>query len=52
MVEPGWKAIRLNPTLYGLDSAQIAVPTPYGMLRCKMEKGETALEVPPQIRVL
>lgn len=52
MVEPGWKAIRLNPSLYGLDSAQIAVPTPYGMLRCRMEKGETALEVPPQIRVL
>ena len=52
MVEPGWKAIRLNPNLYGLDSADISVPTPYGMLRCRMQNGETELEIPQEIRIV
>lgn len=51
MVEPGWKHIRLVPRLYGLDWAEILVPTPFGALFCRMEKDkDPVLDIPPQIK--
>ena len=53
MVEPGFRKIRLNPTLMGLKWAEIEVPTPYGTIACRMEEGkETQLEVPAEIDVI
>ena len=44
MLEPGFKKISLSPQLFGLSYADIAFPTPYGMLRCVQREGQ-----PPQI---
>lgn len=46
MLEPGFGRISLSPQLYGLPYADVAFPTPYGMLRCVQRQGE-----PPQITV-
>lgn len=53
IVEPGWRTIRLNPRLYGLEYADISIPTPYGFIYCHMERNcEPIISVPPQIKVL
>lgn len=50
MEEPGYRKISLFPELYGLDYAELSVPTPFGDIRCKMRQGEkTVLEVPEEI---
>lgn len=46
MVEPGFRRISLNPQLMGLSFADIAMPTPYGLIRCQLRQGE-----PPKIQV-
>lgn len=38
MVKPGFEEIRLNPSLLGLDSASVQIPTPYGMIEVKQSK--------------
>ena len=40
IVEPGMKKIALNPSLYGLDFAEIKMPTPYGEIYVKLETGK------------
>ena len=40
MIEPGFRKISLNPQLYGLQFAQIQIPTPYGFIEIKMEQGK------------
>ena len=40
ILEPGYKRIRLNPTLLGLARAKVEIPTPYGNIRIEMEEGE------------
>ena len=40
MIEPGFKKISLNPDLYGLDYAEIKMPTPYGDISVNLKKGE------------
>lgn len=53
MAEPGFRKIRLKPSLMGLDWAEIEMPTPYGMIVCRMEKGKEAqIEVPQEIEVV
>ena len=42
IVRPGFEEIKLSPHLYGLDSANISIPTPYGYITVKMEKGRQA----------
>ena len=47
MLEPGFKKISISPRLCGLDWFDISMPTPKGMLRCRLEKGKPAkLELP------
>lgn len=51
MVQPGFKEIKLNPKLFGLDYVQLSMPTPYGDIECQMRKGEDIkLKVPSQIK--
>ena len=50
MEEPGFRAISLRPSLLGLDSAEISVPTPFGFIECRMEKGKApVISVPQEI---
>lgn len=50
MIKPGFEEIKLSPCLLGLESATVEMPTPYGMLRCVLEKGkETIVNVPENI---
>lgn len=46
MREPGFERIALHPDLMGLEWADIALPTPRGMLRCVIKGGEVTLEKP------
>ncbi len=39
MREPGYKKIRLNPSLLGLQEASVEIPTPYGMITIGMKRG-------------
>ena len=41
MLEPGFAKISLSPRLCGLEWFDISMPTPKGMLRCRLEKGKT-----------
>lgn len=53
MLEPGFRKIRLSPELYGLEWADISVPTPFGYIRCQMEQGSPpVLSVPDRIDVV
>lgn len=52
VVEPGFRKIRLNPCLYGLSWAEISIPTPFGMLHCKMHGDKTELTIPDGIEVV
>lgn len=53
VLEPGYRKIRLCPQLYGLKSAEILLPTPFGPIHCSMKKGEPAnLQVPEEIEVV
>jgi len=53
MVEAGFKKIRLNPNLYGLEYANIKMPTPYGAISVNLRKGEEpVISVPEQIELV
>lgn len=41
ILEPGYGKIRLNPSLLGLEKANVQIPTPYGMIELQMRVGET-----------
>lgn len=50
VVEPGFKRIRLNPSLLGLKEAYVQIPTPMGMIEVMMKEGEeTQVTVPDGI---
>ena len=52
ILEPGFRKIRLNPSLLGLEQAQVEIPTPYGMIRLSMEAGkDPSVTVPQEILV-
>lgn len=52
MTEPGYRAVSLAPRLCGLDFAEISLPTPFGPLECRMEKGKPpVVRCPAQIRL-
>ena len=42
VLEPGYKRIRLNPSLLGLASAHVQIPTPYGIIEVTMQEGMEA----------
>ncbi|MBO5070907.1 MAG: hypothetical protein J6C37_11190 [Roseburia sp.] len=53
ILEPGYKKIRLSPTLLGLERAHIEVPTPYGMMVIDLEKGnKSRVNIPEGIEVI
>lgn len=52
MIEPGFKKISLSPCLFGLDYANISVPTPYGYIKCRMSKNGITTDIPSEINVV
>ena len=53
ILEPGYKRIRLNPSLLGLNSAHVEIPTPSGIIDLKMEAGKVPeITVPKEIRLM
>ena len=52
ILEPGFKKIRLDPSLLGLESAHVEIPTPYGFITLHMESGtEPEISVPKGIQL-
>ncbi len=52
ILKPGFQEIALSPSLLSLDHATVELPTPYGLLTCRLEKGKEAqLEVPDGVTV-
>jgi len=53
ILEPGYKKIRLEPKLLGLEKAHVEVPTPYGMMIFELEaEKEMKVSIPEEIHVL
>lgn len=53
IIEPGMKKLSFTPELYGLDYADITFPTPYGMIRAALRKGEKpVITVPDGIEII
>ncbi len=53
MREAGFKKISLNPELFGLEYAEIKMPTPYGYITVSMKSGaEPIVDVPKEIEVV
>ena len=53
MREAGFKKISLNPKLFGLEYAEIKMPTPYGYITVSMKSGaEPIVDVPKEIEVV
>lgn len=52
ILEPGFTKISLAPSLYGLDFAEMEIPTPFGKIEIKMEKDKApVIKVPEAITV-
>ena len=50
ILEPGYKKIRLNPSLLGLENAHVQIPTPYGMIELHLHKNSAPIiNIPPEI---
>ena len=50
ITEPGWRKIRLSPSLLGLADAAVEIPTPYGMITVTQKAGEApVISVPDGI---
>lgn len=43
IVKPGYKEVKFNPSLLGLECAEIEIPTPKGIIRLKLEEGKETL---------
>ena len=53
ILEPGYRKIRLNPSLLGLDEAKVQIPTPFGMIELRLRRGSAPeITVPEGIEVL
>lgn len=53
ILEAGYKAIRLNPSLLGLDSARVEIKTPMGEIVIEQRRGENVKAlVPKNIKIL
>jgi hypothetical protein len=51
--EPGFKKIKLNPSLLGLEYAKVEIPTPYGMICCELKRGHMPeISAPNEIFVI
>ena len=47
ILEPGYRKIRLNPSLLGLDHAKVQIPTPCGMIELTLEAEKEPVVVVP-----
>ena len=52
ILKPGFKKIKINPNLYGLEWAKISVPTPFGEIKCDITKTGTDVDIPNGIEVV
>lgn len=53
ILKPGFKKIKINPNLYGLEWADIKVPTPFGDICCRLEQDkEPIISAPAEIEVI
>jgi len=53
ILEPGYKKIRLSPSLLGLSWAKVQIPTPYGRIDITLRNGEMPqIAVPEEIEVV
>ena len=53
ILEPGFKKIRLSPSLLGLKFADVCIPTPFGEIKIKLERGkEPVYDIPKEIEVI
>lgn len=41
ILEPGYRRTRLNPSLLGLEHANVQIPTPYGMIELRLKAGKS-----------
>ena len=51
MLEAGYKRVKIAPRLYGLDSALVEIPTPYGNIEIKIDNGGFSYTAPTEIQV-
>ena len=50
ILQPAYKEIALSPSLLGLQSAHVELPTPYGLVVCDLEEGqEPRISCPEEI---
>lgn len=53
LVEPGYRKIRIHPSLLGLAEATVQIPTPYGLITVRQNAGEAPeIHVPQGIVLL
>lgn len=53
ILEPGFKKIRLSPSLLGLKFADVCIPTPFGEIKIKLEREkEPVYDIPKEIEVI
>ena len=53
ILDPAYKKIKISPSLLGLESAHVEVPTPYGMMVFDLREGqEMSMNVPEEIEVV
>ncbi len=52
IIEAGMKKIRIKPNLFGLDSAKMKIPTPYGTIDIEFKDGEPIVNVPREIEIV
>lgn len=48
ILEPGMKKLKFTPNLYGLEYAEIDIPTQWGMIAFKAQKGKEAVITAPE----
>ena len=52
ITEPGYRAVELTPSLWGLAEADFGIPTPFGEIRVSLREGEKAVvSAPPEIHM-
>ena len=53
ILEPGMKKIKLDPSLLGLEKADVQIPTPYGMVELELKQGvEPVIYTPEAVEVI
>lgn len=48
ILEPGYRKVRLNPSLLGMREASVQIPTPYGIIGIRLQKGKSPEIIIPE----